>query len=119
MASDRVGGRTGDLDADGIPTHKVANLLGVFFVHPGLEFTPPEGRTGRGRSGAGRREGVRLRGRQLDRQRARRLLWMRPLVEEGVAGVAVGERRSGREEWGGVEVWEAAGRRGAMVLVKN
>ena len=60
-----------------------------------------------------------MRGRQLDRQRARRLLWMGPLVEEGVAGVAVGERRSGREKRGGVEVWEAAGRGGAMVLVKN
>ena len=44
---------------------------------------------------------------------------MRALVEEGVAVVAVGEGGVGREERGGVELWEAAGGRGAMVLVKN
>ena len=57
-------------------------------------------------------------GRQLNGQRARRLLWMGQLVE-CVAGVAVEERRNGREDRGEIEVWEAARRRGTMVLVMN
>ena len=32
--------RVRDLDVDWIPAHEIADLLGVFFVHPGLEISP-------------------------------------------------------------------------------
>ena len=61
-ACDWIGVGTRDLDVEGVPAHEVADLLRVLFVHPRLEFTPPEGRAGRGR-GCGRRgEGLGLRG---------------------------------------------------------
>ena len=106
-----------NLDRDFIPTHEVANFFGILFIHPWFEFTPPEGRTRGGRGGVGRRKRLRLRGGQLDREGARRLLWMRPLVEEGITAVAVGKGRSGGEEGGGVDIRKTARGRGAMVVL--
>ena len=42
-ARHRVWVGTRDLDAEGVPAHEIADLLGVLFVHPGFEFTPPKG----------------------------------------------------------------------------
>ena len=46
LTGDGVGGRTRDLDGHGIPVPHGANLLGVLFVHPRFQFSPPEGGDG-------------------------------------------------------------------------
>ena len=111
-AGDGVWCRTRDLDVDWVPTHEVADLLGVFFVHPGFEFAPPKGRAW-GIRGAGRGDGAGLyvgHGR-----RGRRLVEL--AGEEGVTeGVSVALRKGGGRR-GGSERGRGTGRGCAVVVV--
>ena len=45
LACDGVGGILGVHE---VPVHDGADLLGVLFIHPGPQFSPAQGRAGRG-----------------------------------------------------------------------
>ena len=115
LTSNRVWGRTRDLDGYGIPVPHAADLFGVLFVHPRFQFAPPK-------RGDGVMEGV---GDGLGRE-----IWLAnrsrirlggqtqqlglAVVEGEAVGGGVGEERrggwevvvvvSGREEACGVEL---------------
>lgn len=44
LACARVWSGVGHLDANGLPLHEVADLLGVLFIHPRFEIAPPQSR---------------------------------------------------------------------------
>lgn len=61
-----IRGYVGNFDAYRTPAHQGADLLYVFLVHPGLETTPPQGRTNEIKVEAGTRVRGRVCGRGLD-----------------------------------------------------